>query len=249
MTTKIIQADGIIVHCEHTKIIPVTELKPIKRKCTPHELAYAAQYRRTHADKVCASKAKSREKHIEKCRATGAAYYVANREARKARQRAYNAADRSRSRRYSAENYKRNPEVVKRKAAEWAAANPLRKKENRIVWRQTPSGRAAITQSRFKRKIVLRGGSVADCTNLIAKWRGEIVRCYICGAFLHGRICHIDHIIPLSRGGMHKPGNIAPACPFCNMSKGAKSLDQFRKERKDHGNKNNTYQENQSSAV
>ena len=36
MTTKIIQADGIIVHCEHTKIIPVAELKPYPKNNKIH---------------------------------------------------------------------------------------------------------------------------------------------------------------------------------------------------------------------
>ena len=36
MTTKIIQADGIIVHCEHTKIIPAAELKPYPKNNKIH---------------------------------------------------------------------------------------------------------------------------------------------------------------------------------------------------------------------
>jgi len=36
MTTKIIQADGISVHCEHTKIIPITKLKPYPKNNKIH---------------------------------------------------------------------------------------------------------------------------------------------------------------------------------------------------------------------
>ena len=33
---------------------------------------------------------------------------------------------------------------------------------------------------------------------------------------------HIDHIVPLSRGGSHTADNLAPACQKCNISKGAR---------------------------
>jgi len=36
MTEKLIQADGITVHCEHTKIIPITSLKPYPRNNKIH---------------------------------------------------------------------------------------------------------------------------------------------------------------------------------------------------------------------
>jgi 5-methylcytosine-specific restriction endonuclease McrA len=38
---------------------------------------------------------------------------------------------------------------------------------------------------------------------------------------------HIDHIVPLSRGGSHNKENIQLLCPRCNMSKSAKDPIQF----------------------
>lgn len=38
---------------------------------------------------------------------------------------------------------------------------------------------------------------------------------------------HIDHIYPWSRGGTHALENLTLACPPCNMSKGAKTLDEW----------------------
>jgi 5-methylcytosine-specific restriction endonuclease McrA len=43
-----------------------------------------------------------------------------------------------------------------------------------------------------------------------------------------GRFEHIDHIIPLSRGGRHSIGNLAPACAACNLKKGYKYLVEMR---------------------
>lgn len=35
---------------------------------------------------------------------------------------------------------------------------------------------------------------------------------------------HIDHVIPVSRGGMNTYGNLVVACSHCNCRKGAKIL-------------------------
>lgn len=39
---------------------------------------------------------------------------------------------------------------------------------------------------------------------------------------------HLDHINPVSRGGSNKPDNLTVACVPCNLSKGAKTPDEWR---------------------
>jgi 5-methylcytosine-specific restriction endonuclease McrA len=41
---------------------------------------------------------------------------------------------------------------------------------------------------------------------------------------------HIDHIIPIARGGTNWPANIQLACPSCNMRKKAKLPEAFARE-------------------
>lgn len=50
--------------------------------------------------------------------------------------------------------------------------------------------------------------------------------CAYCGAV--GEELHCDHIIPLVRGGSNLIENLATACRSCNLSKGAKSLAQWK---------------------
>lgn len=38
---------------------------------------------------------------------------------------------------------------------------------------------------------------------------------------------HIDHMIPLSRGGSHDIDNLAPSCGSCNMKKLTMTSDEF----------------------
>ena len=41
---------------------------------------------------------------------------------------------------------------------------------------------------------------------------------------------HIDHIVPLSRGGTNSPDNICISCQSCNLSKGSKLLVEWKPE-------------------
>lgn len=49
--------------------------------------------------------------------------------------------------------------------------------------------------------------------------------CQICGKYMpDGADIHIDHIIPVSKGGKTVPGNLQVLCAKCNLSKGAQIL-------------------------
>ena len=64
------------------------------------------------------------------------------------------------------------------------------------------------------------------------QWREKIKlwgnRCYLCSESLIDKKVHIEHRIPISRGGSNWIANIAPACAPCNMSKHAKTEKEFR---------------------
>jgi 5-methylcytosine-specific restriction endonuclease McrA len=36
---------------------------------------------------------------------------------------------------------------------------------------------------------------------------------------------HLDHVVPLSRGGEHSYANVQVAHPFCNLSKGPRLIE------------------------
>lgn len=58
------------------------------------------------------------------------------------------------------------------------------------------------------------------------KTKGE---CSYCGAILNEDNFVIDHVHPRARGGDNNIDNLLPSCYSCNLSKGAKSLEQFRR--------------------
>lgn len=46
--------------------------------------------------------------------------------------------------------------------------------------------------------------------------------CHLCGKHCDPIDIHLDHVIPLSRGGDHSRENVKVACSQCNMRKGAR---------------------------
>ena len=53
--------------------------------------------------------------------------------------------------------------------------------------------------------------------------------CYLCG---DAPSVHVDHIVPLVKGGRHSVGNLAGACAPCNLGKHAMLLIEFKRRHK-----------------
>lgn len=50
--------------------------------------------------------------------------------------------------------------------------------------------------------------------------------CRLCGRYMpDGNGLHIDHIVPISKGGKTVPSNLQVLCAKCNLSKGAKLIE------------------------
>lgn len=49
--------------------------------------------------------------------------------------------------------------------------------------------------------------------------------CGICGEPVDPARFHVDHKVPLARGGAHTYANVQPAHPACNLTKGARMAD------------------------
>lgn len=72
-----------------------------------------------------------------------------------------------------------------------------------------------------KRRAMKLGATVGEVNLLAVLAEG---RCRNCGATDD---LHVDHIIPLIRGGAHEQSNLQPLCGLCNRRKGSKTMDEF----------------------
>lgn len=92
--------------------------------------------------------------------------------------------------------------------------------------------------ARAKRKAALRGDSAGvftsrDWQRLVRRFDG---RC----AYCHRRArLQVEHVVPLSRGGLHRIGNIVPACAACNYEKHSSTVTEWRMRRLRRGGDSN----------
>ena len=107
--------------------------------------------------------------------------------------------------------------------AEWRRRNAERDRHNSQEWRRNNIERAreldranASRRRAWKRGVESDGSTLGDLINL----NPEPI-CYLCDREITSDI-HIDHVVPLARGGSDTIDNKALTHPFCNMSKGAK---------------------------
>ena len=95
---------------------------------------------------------------------------------------------------------------------------------NSKLYKATEKGKAVMKNTYAKRRIAKTLAKV--CVNEIVKLVSTYKNCYWCGCELNGKY-HLDHYIPLSKGGEHSIANFVVSCPTCNFKKNSKDPYQF----------------------
>jgi 5-methylcytosine-specific restriction endonuclease McrA len=158
-----------------------------------HGSDYLAKYRRTHAEEL---------------RARSRAYNASHRETR----RAHRQALRVEMAPYFAEYRRTHPEQARVAGKRWEASHP-----------------DAVREKRRKHSAVRRGAQSCDHPGCLAigasvlAWQTNDHVCWLCGTPVwQGVNLHMDHVLPISKGGLHCADNLRPACAPCNQRKSSK---------------------------
>lgn len=175
---------------------------------------YQRQWRAANPGKSAAYTRKSYYKHHEKSLARARERYAVNPG-------------------YFAEWQRANPDKVRGYQRKWRAVNPGYQAE----WRASNPGKAASATSKWRaahperlsawrkanpdkvreynaRRYAATSGTTVDYAAIYAAH--DV--CYLCGGTLVNPV-HMDHVIPLARGGAHSVGNLLPAHARCNLRK------------------------------
>lgn len=139
-------------------------------------------------------------------------YYERNRDKVIAKARECNARDPEARRAYMADNYEKNKTARKARQAAWRRGNPH-------------AVRSQIATRRARKKnlaVELTNEQRADVIALYAKARAL--------SELTGEPYHVDHIKPLSKGGLHHPDNLQVLRGVDNLRKGVRDWQELARE-------------------
>ena len=140
------------------------------------------------------------------------AYREAHREELAEKQREYNAKNKARLAEKARERYFKNRDSILARCKAYAKDHPD------VVLTSSMNRRA-----REKNATVVPFSN-EQLANKINYWGRK---CYLQLDCCIGKFQHVDHVIPLSRGGLHVLANLRPACGPCNHYKGSKMLEEL----------------------
>ena len=138
---------------------------------------------------------------------------------------------------YSLFLYHLNPENRKKSSIEWYRHNKLKRANTNKIWKENNPDKknASDLRARHRRRArkLNNGSSFYKEEEVIALY-GSI--CHICNKNINLSLprktsmegwengLHIDHVVPLSRGGSDTLENVRPAHGACNLKKHANPL-------------------------
>ena len=175
---------------------------------------------------------KWRSENLEKSRELDRKRYPNRRDAERERRKKAWAALTPDERRQKADSIREwreaNPELVSAMDRRNRTNNRETHSKRMARWRKNnPDAAAAIRDRRRAKAVGAAGDYTKDDVRALLKSQGRV--CRYCDHVLTK--FHVDHFIPLARGGSNGPENLVLACPPCNLSKGAKLPSEWMPER------------------
>jgi 5-methylcytosine-specific restriction endonuclease McrA len=95
---------------------------------------------------------------------------------------------------------------------------------------QTRNSRKIYCSRRCHAEYMKKNKNTPDCLFSWGKIRWSILvrdkfKCQYCGRkVIDNIVLHVDHLIPVSKGGTNNPNNLITSCSECNQGKGADVL-------------------------
>ncbi len=210
------------------------------KQCKACRRTYMAAWRKANKAKIDEYNAvyyeENKDAILERC----ATNYENNPEEMRRRSRDWAAANPDKVKEQSAEYYDANREKLveksrayrienseqicaKMRAARNADLEGARARERAWERAHPESRRLSRKASGGKRRAWKRGTpteAAATTKDIQAQLELQKYLCYYCKTPLDLATYHVDHKMPLSRGGLHAAANLACTCPTCNLRKG-----------------------------
>lgn len=119
--------------------------------------------------------------------------------------------------------YADNPEPTRAKVRLAYAAAPAPRLARQAEYRKANGPKLVQHTQAYRAR---KAAATIEVVDVVAV-RASRSDCYLCGHELSGDI-HMDHVVPLSRGGAHSNANLRPTHATCNLRKGDKLLSELK---------------------
>jgi len=173
------------------------------------------------------------------------------------KQKAYMASWHEKNKDYELIYRKENAEMIRQNSAKWAKENPEKHSDNARLWRVKNIDRADENRRKWRREnpermtflskrwrennpekqrtIMFNRNSASRGVRLAVKhglleemMNSQSSKCAYCQVNISNEF-HVDHLIPVSKGGGNSPENLQLLCPSCNLRKSAMMPEDFIK--------------------
>jgi 5-methylcytosine-specific restriction endonuclease McrA len=192
------------------------------------DVARVRAWRAANSEKRRASDRARYAANPQKYRAARSAWYAANIEKRRAYQRAWAANQRAiDAEKVNAKKRARRAAQAEQYAAEQRAYFASDPEKWRAYHRAYKRARYAANPNEFLERVALRRARYKEATADAERVSRQNVydrdegRCYLCDKPVAYKAFHLEHIVPLAKGGAHVMANVATACGPCNRRKNA----------------------------
>jgi 5-methylcytosine-specific restriction endonuclease McrA len=175
-----------------------------------------------------------REANKEKLAEQKKQYINANQEIVKARKKRHYESRKEYYAELNKQRYLRNKDEHNKATSKYHEANKDKIAEQKKQYYQTPKGKAVEKAHKHNRRAqkINNGGrhTAQDILNLFTLQSGKCPYCSVELSSTKRNSFHVDHVIPISKGGSNGPENLQLLCPTCNLSKRAKLPEEFAAE-------------------
>lgn len=203
------------------------------------KLLQCKEYRKRNAAKLRATAKRYEQLNKDRIRERKKAYYLKNKDRIRQRDQVFRVnnaewikerARRSKAKnkatliaynkRYNLENRERN----RKSRRAWYIKNAdrilIRQRE---YYRKNKDKYYAKTARRRARRIAATIGDIAALNEIYRRAKSkQAIACHYCKRDIPRGQRHVDHLVPLAKGGPHSAENLVIACQRCNLCKGTK---------------------------
>jgi len=174
--------------------------------------------------KPCARKYEQQTRNVEDTKLRKAAHYQKHREKTLLAKKQYYLDNKAKLQDYKLKYYKKNFDTIAASAKKYREENQEKTKKYMKAYRQKEEFSLQARHYQHSRRARIK----SSCDGTINKEFLQTLitkqnhACYYCGTPLVKGNTHLDHYVPISKGGAHSIGNVVFACCTCNLTKSAK---------------------------